>query len=112
MKRTDEAALKRVRNLEESLETAWAAIEKLRAQEPTRIGSGYHADLARAGDPELWLPDQHVTFFLPDRRRERDAWIQVHFAPDEAARLRVYASDVLDVHPRASNVVHLGVVER
>jgi hypothetical protein len=107
-------AADRIRNLEGSLEQARAQIQRTAAQEPTRTGLGYHMDLRKAGEPAMWLPDDHVTFYLPDRRRERDTFIQVRFADESGEmRLRVMASDgPLDVRPEASNVVSLGVRDR
>ena len=103
-------AADRIRNLEESLDNARVQLQAIASQEPTRTGLGYHLDVGKAGEPEMWLPDKHVTFYLPDRYRERDTFIRVRFEDDHGEmRLQVMASGRLDLRPEASNVVSLGV---
>lgn len=98
----------RIRNLERDLAHLQEELRKSESQEPTRTGLGY--DTRSAGEPGRWLPDQHVTFYLPDQQRPRDTWIQVMFEPARKS-LRVMGSDGLIVKPGASNVVNLEVVD-
>jgi hypothetical protein len=120
---TEEAALgrlpkwaqDRIRNLERDLAAVRDELTFSESQTPTRTGQGIDTRPGSIGLPRRWLPDEHVTFYFPDRRRERDTFIQVRFVKGLGGKmlLDVRASDgPLIVRPSASNVVTLEVEDR
>lgn len=88
------AAEYRIKSLEQDRDA-------LHDPENDKISMGY----GDAGEPRLWLPDDHVTMHLVDKRD----WIQ--FQRDVRGRcIKVMASGQLSVHPQASNTVELRVL--
>ena len=91
-----------------------AAEAELQRQEPTRTGQGMRTDSGSIGQPRRWLPDEQVTFYLPDRNRERDTWVQVRFEKRHGGTwVQLMGSDgPLVIEPDASNVIRATVGDR
>lgn len=107
-----------IARLEDHVQALRRKLMALELQSPTKLSQGYavpatHPDAA-AGTPARWLPDnEHITFWLDDRYRNRDTFIQVRFHPHRYACLHIMGSDgPLEVRPEASNVVSIGVGKR
>lgn len=103
----------RIRNLERDRHSLREELRAALSEEETRVGYGYDTSPGSVGQPKAWLPDgEHVTFYLPDRNRERDTFVQFSFDRQRGG-IRVMGSDgPLAVRPEASNVINVNVENR
>ena len=103
-----------IRGLERERDLAVRELRQSESQQPTRTSQGFNHRPNSVGEPARWLPDEHVTFYLSDPRRERDTFVQVrHEEWRGSAWVQIMGSESpLVIEPAASNVVRVKVGKR
>ena len=98
-------AQQRIQNLERDCDSLRDALLVSESQEQTRVGLGISVEPGRIGEPERWLPNTSVCFYLDDERRELDSWVSARISGDAVSILASHGG--IYVEPRASNSISI-----